>query len=147
MTFTMPTSGKVRVLTDNTGGEKTFVLYAWHNLDAFTQGYVEAAYHSAFGGDLQPDGSWLMRVGFDHLAPETLATILTDCAQFCRESTWPTNLKEAGADFWRERQERSMAGALIIGEVLKPYPPLTAYLGDDGKVRLATSETKGLEQQ
>jgi hypothetical protein len=67
------------------------------------------------------------RVGFSDLAPETLAAILKDCEALSVtiEGEFEPD-SEDGDHAWKVRQS-GLWGA---------YPPLTPYLGDDGKVYL-----------
>jgi len=107
--FTHNTSGVVRIYTIPDAGTPTLRRWRWEDLDPFTQGYIEA-----------------MGVGtFSDLAPETLAAILKDCERFQKYSGKPrTHLY--GGIMWKQRG---------FG-MLPQYPPLTPYLGDDGKVYL-----------
>lgn len=110
----------------------------WHRLDPFTQGYTEASWRE--WGRLHPGkvyGSLLRPFGFSDLAPETLAVILRDCAAFRVENfTW-TNAK-AGRTFWDLRQEGFPERYFLSAarRTSEAFPPLTPYLGDDGKVYL-----------
>lgn len=61
---------------------------------------------------------------FSDLAPETLARIMEDCERFADLHGNATTAQTA-AIFWRNRQ----AGGY------PSFPPLTPFLGDDGKVR------------
>ena len=118
MTFQLDTTGFVDMRSRP-------VVRRWSDLDAFTQGYVEAMFVSICP---EEDGSREMRTPrFDDLAPETLARIVEDCARYRAivGGTWVGG-PSAGRDLWAERQ---------VGN-FPLYPPLTAYLGDDGKVYL-----------
>jgi hypothetical protein len=112
----------------------------WSDLDPFTQGYIEAlfaseqaelwegaGYKPARPDDPRVNEQW----GFPDLAPETLARIVEDCAKWRREWSPSGELTKAqqGDYLWRLRQADK--GSRAIG-----FPPLTAYLGDDGKVHL-----------
>lgn len=95
---------------------------AWADLDAFTQGYIEAMFLS-FGHT---------RCGFRHLSPEALARVIADCeawrGQFYgRTHSLSKDRPDMGREFWRIRQEGKRS----------TFPPLTVQLGDDGKVRFA----------
>lgn len=138
MTFTLDTSGEVicpAIIAMTGEPDAIFLTYRWTDLDAFTQGYVAALMAEVVleHNSLIPH----VPLRFADLAPETLTTILRDCAA---TTAGKADLPAVwGANFWRNRQ---------AGEI-SAFPPLTPYLGEDGKVRLrlATSETKGLEQQ
>lgn len=131
--FTLDTSGGVRLRRD-----KIRLNTLWSDLSPFAQGYVEAMLSGVV------EGAWRLaemtlapgdtaRVGphwfrFSDLAPETLAAILKDCEAF------PLGLPRVyldgkhGSQMWVTRQK---------GEWTEEgFPPLTPYLGDDGKVYL-----------
>jgi hypothetical protein len=97
--------------------------HLWSDLAPFTQGYVEALFASAFDGSLDPLAKFR---GFSDLAPETLALILRDCEAKTAGSLDTPNGYEGGR-FWQRRQAGEDAY----------FPPLTPYLGDDGKVHLS----------
>jgi hypothetical protein len=139
--FTLDTSGAVLSRSDHvmSGGVLTTV---WSDLSPFAQGYVEAMFAAL---DLTVDemAKWLDGVdpyrlpSFSDLAPETLALILRDCAAYERgPAMLPADRAGGGATFWRDRQSgfylRETAGVPFCGA----FPPLTPYLGDDGKVYL-----------
>ena len=63
---------------------------------------------------------------FSDLAPETLARIVEDCATRMAERPRLGSEKD-GEHFWRARQRGTWEAT---------FPPLTVYLGDDGKVYL-----------
>jgi hypothetical protein len=84
--------------------------YTWADLDAFTQGYIEAAFSVLLPNK---DGSPPIYplsdfCGFRHLAPEALAKIVTDCDRFVKISAdyWRPmcHVRPAGRDFWLVRQ-------------------------------------------
>lgn len=136
--FTLDTSGAVASTV------RFGLPYAWSDLDAFAQGYVEALFASAcprcrgagefiqtwHAGNLHERlrdhgsgfGWFRCDLGFSSLSPEALAMILADCAAY--QASRPSG--QVGAVFWLYRDE---------GE-LSDFPPLTVSLGDDGKVRL-----------
>lgn len=108
---------KVRVHTDEVGtvtARKTGTTKSVHVL--FSPG---------LGGEYFPFECTPVAPGFSDLAPETLARIREDCAAY-RQRLLPSDLNHAryGEGFWIDRQR---AGS--------HFPPLTLYLGDDGKVR------------
>jgi hypothetical protein len=134
-TFTLDTSGVVEHWRDNKLGVKVGPTY-WSDLDAFTQGYVEALFASLprnaihglpiAMGTADVEGHF---VGFSDLSREALAMILADCAAFRDQIAWRLNLtQEVGAKIWRARQADKWSPT---------FPPLTVSLGDDGKVRLS----------
>jgi len=127
--FQLDTSGAVLIPTGiDAPGQTTHTVHAWRSLDAFTQGYVEALLRSMglqyFGSGESDDTPRF--VGFSDLAPETLATIIRDCAEY----TAAPDDRTLGSWFWHNRQQG------IIG----PRPPLTPTVGSDGLIYL--KETK-----
>lgn len=99
----------------------------WSDLPPFTKGYVEALFQSICPDE---DGSREMRTPcFCDLAPEALAQIIADCEGFQK---WNVHT-HTGASFWEWRQKSAF----------KPFPPQTAQLCDNGKVRFtkATEES------
>lgn len=148
--FTLDTSGEVILPASFVWERHGSPIIRFSDLDPFTQGYVEALLtpnpHAVRDLSWRPscpqcvesrftcDAHHKTYPRFADLAPETLATTLRDCAQ--RQGKHPQILQgynlrwngtaERGEGFWKERQ----AGR-------EPYfPPLTPYLGDDGKVYL-----------
>jgi hypothetical protein len=148
--FTIDTSGRV-ACTDPT---KPCICHAatWDRLDAFTQGYVEAlfaeldqarlaAYRAAPWGSRGREVP--VRAAFSWLAPETLARIMEDCGRALRDrrSGYYAESAVAGKQFWAARQEAFRSwGHAFAYQFRNDFPPLTLYLGDDGKVRLAQAE-------
>lgn len=144
--FELDTSGQVCI---DLGPNALDVAISFGDLDAFTQGYIEALFDTS-GDDLrtakrvaanegaepedESDASReafraLYGVGFSDLAPEALAAIMADCAgrpDNDRLICTPTRQHDNGARFWRRRERGAEPG----------FPPLAPYLGDDGKVRL-----------
>lgn len=95
------------------------------DLDPFTQGYVEALLSGWIkSGEFGDEGSDTFgSYDFSDLAPEALAAILRDCAaQGDNHAS-----TESGKAFWAYRQ---------AGKYPWAFPPLTPYLGDDGRVYL-----------
>lgn len=143
MTFQLDTSGFVLPLKryDPKWNAET-VGYEWSDLNPFTQGYVEALFASEAMLELwrsarpameaEKYGSHMLWVpGFSDLAPETLARIMEDCAAF--RAVYAVKVGEerlAGELLWRWRQAETLGGTDAAR-----LPPLTPYLGDDGKVR------------
>lgn len=97
----------------------------WGNLDAFTQGYIEALFFTENEpGTTRSDRNrapkrWAKRVeegqqkdmpgdfGFRDLAPEALATIMRDCEHFQADAKVAALIQgreaKAGRDFWYTR--------------------------------------------
>lgn len=88
-------------------------------LDPFTQGYIAALLGTMASG---------------HLAPETLAQVMEDCALFCTRPARQgfVNFVSLGEDFWRMRSRSSH---------LPHFPPLTPYMGDNGLIYLKEAQT------
>lgn len=134
---------------------------AFAALDYFTQGYVEAMFFTNTG---DPDDGDLQNATFVELAPETLASILADCAKFQEVSSTlldkayalgesdpnceysATDVceaqRQAGRDFWFTRNghgvgfwSRNMGD---VGDALAEsaylYHAAHVYRGDDGLV-------------
>lgn len=107
----------------------------WPDLSPFEQGYVEAllrSFHEATGS------TPITECSFSDLDPSALALILRDCTNYgngySTNASW-CERPNAGGDFWRQRQSG------IYGEDRgNAFPPLTPYLGDDGKVCLKETE-------
>lgn len=130
--FTLDTSGRVPVAYPYLGYDWT-----WEALTPFTQGYVEALFASM---DRRGPPDWAIcnngktregyksaLVGFSDLAPETLARIIADCAaRQASKADCVQPTKDGGRSFWTRRQAGDRPA----------FPPLTPYLGDDGKVYL-----------
>ena len=117
----------------------------WSDLDAFTQGYIEALFFTENdpGTDMvaqrrairlngAPDemmeGSIPNGAGFSDLAPEALATILADCAKFKLACVHIEPLMgadgfpdeaQAGRDFWCTRNGHGCG--FRDGDWLEPY--------------------------
>lgn len=125
MAFQLDTSGVVWITTP---GSTAYNL-TWDRLSPFTQGYIEALLR-----DLHESGVRVGRyapVAFSDLAPATLAWIMDDCGKWQREWSPSGNLTshEQGVYLWNLRQADK--GSRGIG-----FPPLTPYLGNDGKIYL-----------
>lgn len=125
--FTLDTSGYVGP-TDLPNGTQALAV-TWSHLDPFGQGYIEALFATP-EGTREGRGLAACGYGFRHLAPETMAAILRDCANwkrdFGRSPNWDT--RHGGEMFWHDRQTSALFG--------RGYGPLTPYLGDDGRVYL-----------
>jgi hypothetical protein len=92
--FTLDTAGVVSVDTRVSEGRAPgtshpVVITAWRDLDAFTQGYVEAMFFTcqeSLGVDRLENHGDDRTSGFSDLAPETLARIIADCAAFQKKN-------------------------------------------------------------
>lgn len=132
--FTLDTSGAVALPEPARVGVATLPNIVWPDLDAFTQGYVEALLKSV--GDLTCRIGWgQLVVRFSDLAPETRAAILKDCTAWVERYPHLRDSRFAGDDFWRSRQRGYW--------IAQAFRPLTATLGDDGKVYLREAQSNG----
>lgn len=129
------------------------------DLDSFTQGYVEAMFFTSTGTD---DDGDLQEAGFADLAPETLATIVADCAAFNAKfqpladraaetmadagESYHWEDDAAGRDFWFTRnghgagfwdgdwpEPLASEATALSGE----FRTVDLYRGDDGRLYLA----------
>ena len=100
----------------------------WADLTPFTQGYVGAVFRSGPVSDRERLSFAEHGYGFKHLAPETLERIVADCAKWHKVYPASTDGPAGGDRFWGIRQ------AALVPR--RRFPPLTPYLGDDGKVCL-----------
>lgn len=128
MTFTLDTTTPV---AERTPDGDLIGYHHWSDLSPFAQGYVEALFAGGVIGlsertPLLSAPAYLSGprpFAFSDLAPEALALILKDCEDARRK----LNANEVdGPWFWAWRQRNQSP----------VFPPLTVYLGDDGKVRL-----------
>lgn len=111
MTFQLDTSGYVVFpASEDAPWENPSV--EWSDLNPFTQGYTDKV---------------LRKIGapFHMLAPETLTQIMNDCGSF-QSTLCPDKSADMGRCFWQTRQNNFW----------ESFPPLTPYLGEDGKVYL-----------
>lgn len=145
MTFQLDTSGTVAGYALTPADVcNTPSTIRWLDLDPFTQGYVEALFAGVWGAtSINPHTRKCTQqpLRFSDLAPETLAAILKDCAevQATMANLEPkvTNNRQRGMQFWAGRQFGfHMRWSLHQMEMVRRFPPLTPYLGDDGKVHL-----------
>ncbi len=141
----------------DTGGAVT-QSWRWGDLDAFTQGYVEALFFTDSG----PEDGQLGDAGFADLAPEALQTIITDCARFQADPNVEPLLAiayeredyddaAAGRDFWytsgghgvgfwdREQLEAGNLGKALAAQCgwQTPYGERWTSLDCNGKVHLS----------
>jgi len=169
--FHLDTAGVVSVDTRVSEGRAPgtshpFVITAWSDLDAFTQGYVEALFfteqESMTGECGNSKGGYREgrdAPGFSDLAPVTLLRIVSDCAAFQGSSDWQAFLTlrdnggaegdddQGGRDFWFTRNGHGAgfwarepytyaSHAEALSDAAKAFGYVDAYVGDDGKVYL-----------
>lgn len=126
-------------------------IRAFNSLDEFTRAYVEAM----FWTECNSDNEELQDCTYGDLAPETLASIIEDCADFAatnralldRASQVRDHYDDssAGHDFWLTRNGHGAGfwdrGLGKIGDELsamsKPYGSCDLYKGDNGKLYLS----------
>jgi len=129
--FILDTGGRVTLGQKPGGGRMSFEPMTWRDLDAFTQGYIEALFftsecpqvdrlefesaeHQADMAAGRAGGCIPGDTGFDDLSPVALGTILTDCAAFQVKALELLQLAydsesvaydqaQAGRDFWFTR--------------------------------------------
>jgi hypothetical protein len=123
--FIMDTSGSVHVTGGLPDGAAGGAVIQWDDLDAFTQGYLEACFFTSadpsasmteIGAEHEfVDGSIPHDAGFEHIHPASLARAIEECATFQRDNRGA--LEEAtdvgrsdgyddaaaGRDFWCDR--------------------------------------------
>lgn len=131
--FTLDTSGYVKK-PGREGSPWADDKWTWSTLDPFTQGYVRRALednapeiNATINARCLDLGEDRPPVAFSDLAPETLAAMMKDCAAYLALHSVPetaANYSSLGRDFWHDRQSGRCPA----------FPPLTLYLGDDGKV-------------
>lgn len=137
MTFTLDTSGAVVGPSRDESGPEWVKL--WPDLSPFAQGYIEAMPWEDLNDkefehrcNTVGQGAEYPELGFRDLASETLAAILRDCAAWlAKYPAGPEYANDAvndGAYLWKDRQN-----GLYVEDA---FPPLTLYLGDNGKVYL-----------
>jgi hypothetical protein len=82
-------------------------MRSFHQLDAFTQAYIECALWSST--DISEDGNMGAPLddnyGPEDISDETMAQIVEDCAAFQADNADDigTNYEQAGHDFWLTR--------------------------------------------
>lgn len=121
----------------------------YHNLDSFTQGYIQAMFFTDTGTGDDED---LEDANFTELAPDTLAKVIADCERFQRVTVGlflhmnPEMEMEAGRDFWFTRNGHGVGfwdgdWSEDVAETLtatsKTFRSLDLYRGDDGQLYLA----------
>lgn len=132
MTLTLDTSGTVPVQVTPASHQNV----GWIDLDAFTQGYVEAALEAWRGNASAEElmlayGSVSALTRFSDLAPDTLAAMMADCEEmlltfFAGGVTFNGARPNAddGASLWRDRQHHNF----------ETFPPVVLFLGGDGLI-------------
>lgn len=120
------------------------------DLSAFTRAYVEAMlFTECSDGDFDPENGNLLpgEITFDDFAPETVQSIIEDCAAFRLSNRTLLNQcgddSQNGHDFWLTRNWHG-AGFwdrgydVTIGELITQkahaFGEVFVYLGEDGKV-------------
>lgn len=106
----------------------------WPDLSPFVQGYVAGVIEAinfdivqialSVGAQEEPQP-----YGFFDLASETLAQIMEDCDSVRRISIYyeiEDGAQDRGREFWEARRAGNY----------ESFPPLTPYLGEDGRVYL-----------
>lgn len=155
--FHLDTSGEVSLasvqnadcLTKRRFGSS--LRFEWADLDAFTQGYIEALFFT--NAEELGAGDFLVARceaageahGFSDLAPETLAQIIANCAKFQASDGWRDCLQDArrepergegvevvfpddtraGRDFWYTRNGHG--AGFWDGDWPEPYGAQLAY--------------------
>lgn len=127
---------------------------SFKELDAFTQGYVEAIF---FTDASDPDDGDLAAATFAEMAPEALEKIKRDCAAFqaqCRADLDEVldngringyDEHRAGVDFWFTRNGHGAGfwdrdlGAIgeVLSEAARIWGSVDLYRGDDKLIYLA----------
>lgn len=135
---------------------------ALHELDAFTQGYLEALFFTecepgttAEDHDPETQSSLPGDTTFDDLSPDALEKIVTDCTAFqdanaelleqaysCRDGLCGEyDTEQAGRDYWLTRNGHGAGfwdrGLGTIGDALADacrHQEVWVYVGDDGQV-------------
>lgn len=91
--MSLDTSGAIRLVP--AAADPDGPLYAWSDLDPFTQGYTAQILE-------------MVGAAFHQLAPETLAAILKDCAantsEFPQPHGYPEVSRNNGRHFWMFRR-------------------------------------------
>lgn len=152
--FEMPTTGTVLihgqinsdgVILRSEDAPQGGAIIAWDDLDAFTQGYIEAMFFT--NGEEIPEEK-----AFGNLAPETLRGIIEDCTDFqVRAGPFIAlaikvneyDQAQAGRDYWFTRNGHGCGfwdrGLGAVGDTLTTYSgraEINPYIGDDGLIYL-----------
>lgn len=115
--------------------------------DAFTDAYIECALWSSTDNSDPETGGDPMDDNYDvcDIAPETLASMVADCAAFQAENAndmAELDAQRCGHDFWLTRNHHGAGfwdrGYGPIGDRLTKaahaYGSVDLYIGDDGKI-------------
>lgn len=125
----------------------------WESLDEFTRAYAECALWSSTDGDKPLDEDY----GIEDIAPECLAQMIKDCADFREANKYLSNSdrpiegefwtdSQAGHDFWLSRNghgcgfyDRFSTGPMAelgdqLQEAARVYGSVDLYVGDDGLI-------------
>jgi hypothetical protein len=116
-------------------------------LNKFQQGFLEAALWSSTDNADDSGGEPLDKnYGISDIAPETLASLLKDCDDFCEENAdllaQAGDDEQNGHDFWLTRNGHGAGfwdrGYGAVGDKLsaacKAYGGVDLYVGDDGQI-------------
>ncbi len=118
-------------------------------LDTFTQAYVECALWSSTDNSNEQGGEPLdENYGVEDIAPETLARMVEDCAQFQAEHAqlWANHRSgedRAGHDFWLTRNRHGAGfwdgdweknAAKVLTDASHTWGSFDLYVGDDGLI-------------
>lgn len=113
-------------------------------MDAFTTAYLEAALWSSMDNCDESSGEPLdANYGLGDIAPDTLASIKSDCEAFQRDHAADigNNIEQAGHDFWLTRNHHgagfwdgdwSEEVGQRLTEASHAYGSVDLYVGDDG---------------
>lgn len=135
MTFQLDTTGTVQCPAPDQKPNESTGCWFWSDLDAFTQGYVEAMLHPT---EVLHYSLTDRFAGFSDLAPETLTRIIADCAAVTKRVADRLLPVMFGGTFWMQRAAGfPHVGAEDRGWCVAHFPRLTVQLSDDGKVRFA----------
>lgn len=115
-------------------------------MNSFTLAYIEAALWSSMDNSDDQGGEPLdANYGLEDIAPETLGSILSDCAAFQRDHADDIGgeREQAGHDFWLTRNHHG-AGfwdgdweedvGRRLTEASHAYGSVDLYVGDDGLI-------------
>ena len=121
----------------------------YDKLDAFTQGYIEAAFFTDTG---YPENEDLEDADTSEIAPDALTKVIADCANWQEKNAELLQLAydrdyepvQAGRDYWLTRNshgagfwEREELEADSLGDKLSDacrYSSVNMYRGDDGLI-------------
>lgn len=120
-------------------------------LDTFTRAYIECALWSSTDDDGEPlDTNYSLH----DIAPESLGVVVRECEAF-QEQYWDnvaSDLERAGHDFWLTRNGHGAGfwdgdwpktDGKILTDASCEYGVCDLYIGDDGKLHVATMTRNG----